>query len=59
MKTLDMDLEQFNQEIEYRMYGDTDMLQLIKYLCQNRNKCIIFESKIITLIERLVRIYSQ
>ena len=32
------------------------MLQLIKYLCQNRYKCITFESKVIALIERLARI---
>ena len=35
------------------------MLQLIKYFSQNIYKCIIFESKIITLIERLQRIYAQ
>ena len=57
-KTLDMKFEQSKQEIEYGIYGDTDVLKLIKYLFQNKYKCIIFESKIIALIERVVRIYG-
>ena len=57
-KTLKMTFEQFTQEIEYGIYGDTDILQLIKILCQNRYNCPTFERKIIFLIEKLVCIYS-
>jgi len=39
------------------MYGDTDMLQLLKYLCQNKNDCLSFELKIIIIINRLIKIY--
>ena len=53
-----MNLEQFKREIEFEMYEDIEMLHLIKYLSQNRYECVIFESKIISLIERMIRIYS-
>ena len=35
------------------------MLQLIKYLCQNRYKYVIFKPKITSLIERMVRIHFK
>ena len=48
---------EFEQELDERMYGDTDMLQLLKYLCQNKNDCLSFELKIIIIINRLIKIY--
>ena len=48
---------EFERELNKEMYGDTDMLQLLKYLCQNKNDCLNFELKIITIINRLIKIY--
>jgi len=39
-KTLEMNFEPFKQEIKYGMHGDTNMLQLIKYLCWEIYKCM-------------------
>ena len=48
---------EFVLELDEGMYGDTDMLQLLKYLCQNKNNCSFFELKIIIIINRLIKIY--
>ena len=55
--TLRMNDANFACELETGMYGDTDMLQFIKYLCQNKNNCLFFELKITTIINHLIRIY--
>ena len=41
---------EFECELNEGMYGGTYMLQLLKYLCQNKNDYLIFELKIITII---------
>ena len=48
---------EFVRELDEGMYEDSDMLQLLKYLCQNKNDCLIFELKIIIIINRLINIY--
>ena len=34
---------EFERELDEGMYGDTGMLQVLKYLCQSKNDCLIFE----------------
>jgi len=48
---------EFEHKLDEGLYEDTDMLQLLKYLCQHKNDCLIFELKIIIIINRLINIY--
>ena len=48
---------EFERELDEWMYGDSDMLQLLKYLCQNKNDCLNFELKIIIIINRVIKIF--
>ena len=57
-KTLRLNIIAFEQEINEAMYADKDLIQLLKYLYQNKEICLLFESKIIIIISQLINIYS-
>ena len=57
-KTLSLNTIAFEQGINEAMYADKDLIQLLKYLCQNKEIYLLFESKIILIINQLINIYS-
>ena len=56
-KNLSVNAVEFELELDEGLYGDTDMLQLLKHLCKNKNNCLFFGEKIIIIINRLIKIY--
>ena len=56
-KNLSVNTVEFELELDEGLYRDTDVLQLLKYLCQNKNNCLFIYEKIIIIIKRLIKIY--
>ena len=44
-KNLSVNAVECKLELDKGLYGDTDMLQLLKYLCQNKNNCLFLMKK--------------
>ena len=56
-RSLYLNYIEFERELHEGLYGGSDILQLLKYICQHKNDYLIFELKIIIIINRVINIY--